>query len=139
MKENIDLTLKRDFNNIEKSNPFEAISRLLRARFWGKKELPWRTTRRLINNDDTYFKDIELSYDNILIAGNRAKRAEVKLQRKIDRNICDCCGKPLDYIPWKIKYSLCCKCYETYQYKLSNVSWRNKINFEQNSKRVCWR
>lgn len=139
MKRNIDLTLKRDFNDIEKSSFFETISRSLRFRFWGKKELPWRTTLRLRDNDNTWFKDIEVSYDNILITGNKVKRAEVKFHREKDRNICDCCGALLDNIPWKIKYGLCYKCNETYQYKSTNISWRNKINLEQNSKKICWR
>ena len=139
MKRNVDLTLKRDFNDIEKSSPLETISRSLRLRFWDKKELPWRTTLRLINNDNTYFKDIETSYDNILITGNKVKRAKVKFYRKINKNICKCCGKPLDYIPWKIKYGLCEKCNIMYPYGLDNVIWRNKINPEQNSKKICWR
>ncbi len=142
MKRNVDLTLKRDFNDIEKSSFFETISRSLRLRFWDKKELPWRTTLRLRDNDNTWFEDIEVSYDNILITGNKVKRAEAKFYRKINKNICECCGKPLGYIPWKIKYVLCCKCSETYQYnqyKSTNISWRNKINLEQNSKKICWR
>ena len=139
MKRNVDLTVKRDFNDIEKSSPFETISRSLRLRFWGKKELPWRTTLRLINNDNTYFKDIEASYDNILITGNKVKRAKVKFHRKTIKNICECCGKPLGYIPWKIKYDLCKKCNIMYPYGLDNVIWRNKINPEQNLKKICWR
>lgn len=139
MKRNIDLTLKRDFNNIEKRSPFEEISRSLRLRFWAEKELPWRTALRLTNNDNTYFKDIEVSYDNILITGNKIKRAKVKFYREIDRDICDCCGVLLSNIPWKTRYGLCRKCNEAYHYKSTNISWRNKINPEQNSKKICWR
>lgn len=136
MKRNVDLTLKRDFNNIEKSSFFETISRSLRLRFWGKKELPWRTTLRLRDNDNTWFEDIEVSYDNILITGDKVKRAEVKFYRKIYKNVCDCCGRPLDYIPWKVKYGLCDECDAVHSMKIDNIPWRNKIN---SNKRICWR
>ena len=139
MKRNIDLTLKRDFNNVKNNDVIETVSRLLRLRIWGKKEIPWRTTSRLINIDATHIKDSEMAYDNILITGNKTKRAKAKFYRKTNENICECCGKPLDYIPWKIKYGLCEKCSITYPNELDNIVWRNKTKFKQNSERVCWR
>ncbi len=140
MKRNIDLTLKRDFNNVNDDKLFEAISRSLHLKTWRNKETPWRTRTnfRLINNDNE-LKDSELLYDNILITGNRTKRAQGKFYRKIYKNVCDCCGKPLDYIPWKTKYGLCEKCEQSSPSELSKFPWKNKINFEQSIKRICWR
>lgn len=135
MKRNIDLTLKRDFNNVNDDKFFDTISRSLHLRTWHNKETPWRTNFRLIN-DDTQLKDSEMSYDNILITGNKIKRAEGKFYRKIYKNVCDCCGRPLDYIPWKVKYGLCDKCNAVHSIKIDNVPWRNKIN---SNKRICWR
>lgn len=138
MKENIDLTLKRDFNDVN-DDFFETISRQLHFRFYKNKETPWRkrTEFSLINNDDE-LKDIELSYDDILITGNKAKRAERENYRKIYKNVCDCCGKPLVF-PWKTKYGLCDKCNVGYPNKLNNIPWENQINFNQNLKRICWK
>lgn len=139
MKRNIDLTLKRDFNDVD-DGFFEAISRQLHFRFYKNKETPWRkrTEFSLINNDDE-LKDIELSYDDILITGNKTKRAEGKFYRKIYKNVCDCCGKPLDYIPWKTKYGLCEKCDQSNPSGLSKFPWRNKINFKEDIGKICWR
>ena len=140
MKINIDLTLKRDFNNVNNNKFFEAISRSLHLKTWGNKETPCRTRTnfRLINNDNE-LKDSELSYDSILITGNKTKRTKGKFYRKIYKNVCDCCGKPLDYIPWKTKYGLCEKCDQLSPSELSKFPWGNKINFKQDIKRICWR
>lgn len=134
MKRSIDLTQKRDFNKINDDNFFEAISRSLQLRMYGNKNLPWRINIRHVNNDDD-LKDSEISYDDILITGNKIKRAETNFYRKIYRNVCDCCGKPLDYIPWKRKFGLCDKCNEINSQNKNNIPWKVK---EQN-KRICWR
>ena len=55
---------------------------------------------------------------------------------KIYKNVCDCCGRPLDYIPWKVKYGLCDECDAVHSIKIDNIPWRNKIN---SNKRICWR
>lgn len=138
MKRNIDLTLKRDFNGVKDETFFEAISRSLQLRIHGNKETPWRTNLRLINNDFE-LKTSETSYDDVLITGNKTKRTETKFCRKANENTCACCGRQLDYIPWKQKYGLCDKCDTIHCNKLDKVIWKNEINLSQDLKRVCWR
>ncbi len=134
MKRNIDLTQKQDFDNI--SNSFlEMISRSLQLRIHGNKYLPWRANIRHINSDND-LKDSETSYDNVLITGNKTKRVQARFYRSICKNICDCCGRQLDYIPWKRKFGLCEKCDKS---KPDNIVWRSEINFKQNTRKICWK
>lgn len=137
MKRNIDLTLKRDFNNKNESTS-NIIVRDLINRLGINTKIPWKMENHLtiVNNDYDLIQDNELINSNIIILGNKSKRDEIKHRMWINSNICECCGRTLEKFPWKIKYGLCDNCNNAY-YKTSNIAWKD--NDETLDKRICWR
>lgn len=140
MKRNIDLTLKRDFNNKEKQPLFDLISRDLAMIFRNKTKVPWKLGNRLtiINSEQDLIKDSETVSNNVIILGNKSRRKEIKYRIWMNSNICECCGKVLDKFPWKIKYGLCDKCEKIHLDDIVNdIPWKDK-NISYN-KKICWR
>ena len=142
MKRNIDLTLKRDFDNTETQPLFDLISRDLAMRFGNKTRVPWKLGNRLtvINSNQDLIKNSETISNNVIIFGNKSRRKEIKYKIWMNSNICDCCGKTLDKFPWKIKYGLCDDC-DNFHYKKDKIIWRNNITKikEEKLNRICWR
>ena len=122
MKRHIDLTMKRDFNNSDELDNFFSHIRL---NFLHESKIPWKQSpMRIISSDADLIKDSDLIYKEILITGNKDKRKETKNERWLYSNICDCCGKSLDKIPWNFRgYNLCKECDNRYT----------------NQKRIIWK
>lgn len=121
MKRNVDLTFKRDFNNSDDLNSFFNHIRL----FLKQSKIPWKEPpMRVVRSDEDLISDKDVTYQEILIVGNKEKREEIKQENWLHSNICDCCGKSLDKIPWNFRgYNLCKECDNRYT----------------NQKRIIWK
>lgn len=135
MKRNIDLTMKRDFNNSDELNSF---FNHIRLNFLHESKIPWKQSpMRIIRSDADLIKDSDLIYKEILITGNKDKRKETKKQRWLQSHICDCCGRSLEKYPWEAtRYGLCKLC-DTRYLSTERIPWKNEFSREE--KRIAWR
>jgi ribosomal protein L37AE/L43A len=95
MKDNIDLTLNRDFR---KNKEVFSISDIMFSTF---AKIPWKTMLNSIT---------QLRYDETFFTGNKDIRNQKKKVRtyESEEDTCECCGVKI--LPWNRVYMLCSKC-----------------------------
>lgn len=147
MKNTVDLTRRRDFNNINDNGIITSIRRTINFQLTGRKiELPWKPSIRRIESDRDLtfqhgglYRESDYYKENILIVGNKEDRKEFKFRQKLNLDICERCGKDLARIPWKKSGCLCNDCIKEMKYdKPERIPWKNVIS--QNIEyRICWK
>lgn len=147
MKNTVDLTIKRDFNNIDDDNILNQTRRTINFQMTGNKsDLPWRSSIRRVENDRDLsiqfgglYRESDYYNENILIVGNKEDRKEFRFKQKLNLDICERCGKDLAKIPWKRSDYLCKNCVKELKYdKPERIPWKNIIS--QNIEyRICWK
>lgn len=72
------------------------------------------------------------SYEALILTGNRAMRISKRnINNVVSGQYCDCCGKSISRIPWRILCGLCYEC----QMKLNiDVNGRNNLPWDITAK-----
>ena len=137
MKNNIDLTLKRDFYKGETSLE-RLMQNSINKSLGISTRLPWWKLKLKRVNSETDLENYD--YKNIIIAGNKKKRSNIKnKQLRNNVRICERCGKPLKKYPWAIYYELCKECSAEMSGNFRvRICWRLMWNYKS-EKRICWK
>lgn len=116
MKENVDLTLNRDFGTSNSRSVSFRTKRLNKKNMKINKNFPWN---EILIYDENVYESKELFF-----TGSANEREKKKFYANYD-DICDMCGKPTNFIPWSKSGGLCGICNKILENQVFEVPWRN--------------
>ncbi len=117
MKRNVDLTENSFFSNNNLLNGIITIGHITNEKF------PWDISFEAITSDE----DMVGQSNAIIITGNKTTRAKKKYYSEMyNPNVCDCCGRIMNILPWYNEIGICHKCDSFYKAKKDKCKWRKK-------------